>query len=659
MRIPSPRASLVYLHDLTMTAASLVVALYLRVGEQAFEEYRDPLLTGLPILVLIGAVVFRLSGLYRGIWRYASVPDLAQLLRAVTMVVLCFLAVMFLLTRLEALPRSLPVILWFVQLVLLGGPRFAYRLLKDRRLGLHEREPGVPRIPVLLLGVSDAAELFIRSLDQNAGAAYRVVGLLDDKNRRIGHAIRGVPVLGGPDDLPRVVEELAQHGDRPQRLIVAKGQADVPGTVLRDLLEQAESLGLSMARLPSLTEFKSALGEGKIEVRPIALEDLLGRPQAVLDRGAIASLVTGRRVVVTGAGGTIGSELVRQIAALQPETLTLVDAGEFNLYTIEMEVRERFPGLALQAVIADVRDRDRIFRLFQARRPHMVFHAAALKHVPLVEANPAEGALTNVIGTRNVADAARAGGCQAMVLVSTDKAIRPTSVMGATKRFAECYCQALDMLPPRDGAETATRYMTVRFGNVLGSSGSVVPLFTRQLAKGGPLTVTHPDMRRYFMTVREAVELVLQASAHGVARADERGKVLVLDMGEPVKIVDLARQMIRLAGYRPGHDIKIEFTGLRPGEKLFEEILTSAEAPSRTEADGVFLASPRVIDYALINRALGELETAARAGDAERVMTILSNIVPDFRAEAVLPPLSAFGNAAAGGEATRNQTGAE
>ncbi|MGY0778496.1 polysaccharide biosynthesis protein [Azospirillum argentinense] len=652
MRIPSPRASLVYLHDLTMTAVSLVVALYLRVGQQAFDEYRDPLLTGLPILVLIGAVAFRFSGLYRGIWRYASVPDLAQLLRAVTMVVLCFVAVMFLLTRLESLPRSLPVILWFVQLVLLGGPRFAYRLVKDRRLGLHDREAGgVPRIPVLLLGVSDAAELFIRSLDQNAGAAYRAVGLLDDKNRRIGHAIRGVPVLGGPDDLPRVVEELAQRGDRPQRLIVAKGQADVPGTVLRDLLEQAELLGLSMARLPSLTEFKSALGEGKIEVRPIALEDLLGRPQAVLNRGAIASLVTGRRVVVTGAGGTIGSELVRQIAALEPETLTLVDAGEFNLYTIEMEMRERFPALALQAVIADVRDRDRIFRLFQTQRPHMVFHAAALKHVPLVEANPAEGALTNVIGTRNVADAARANGCQAMVLVSTDKAIRPTSVMGATKRFAECYCQALDMLPPRDGSETATRYMTVRFGNVLGSSGSVVPLFTRQLAKGGPLTVTHPDMRRYFMTVREAVELVLQASAHGVARAEERGKVLVLDMGEPVKIVDLARQMIRLAGYRPGEDIRIEFTGLRPGEKLFEEILTSAEAPSRTEADGVFLASPRVIDYALINRALGELEAAARAGDAERVMTILSNIVPDFRAEAVLPPPSAFSNVSGEGGA--------
>lgn len=642
MRIPSPRALLVYVHDLVMTGVAFTAALYLRVGAQTFGFYRDPLLISLPIVVSIAAVVFLLFGLYRGIWRYASIPDLAQLVRAVTVAMLCFVLVMFLLTRLEALPRSLPLIFWMVQIVLLGGPRFAYRLFKDRRLSIRDEAVGAPRIPVLLLGVGDAAELFIRSLDQSGGhGAYRVVGLLDEKGRRIGHAIRGVPVLGSAEELSKVVEELAHKGDRPQRLIVTKGQTEISGTVLRGLLEEADSLGLVLSRLPSLTEFKSALGEGKIEVRPIALEDLLGRPQAVLNRGAMSSLIEGRRVVVTGAGGTIGSELVRQIAGLSPDSLVLVDAGEFNLYSIEMEVRERFPGLAVHAVLADVRDRDRVSRLFQEHKPAMVFHAAALKHVPLVEANPTEGALTNTVGTRNVADAARAAGCLAMVLISTDKAIRPTSVMGATKRFAETYCQALDILPPREGTEVATRYMTVRFGNVLGSSGSVVPLFTRQLARGGPLTVTHPDMRRYFMTVREAVELVLQASAHGVMRSEDRGKVLVLDMGEPVKIVDLARQMIRLAGYRPDVDIKVEFTGLRPGEKLFEEILTAAEAPSRTEADGVFLASPRLIDYALVNRALGELEAAARAGDGERVLTILSNIVPDFRSEAVLPQAGA------------------
>ncbi|HYH39255.1 MAG TPA: nucleoside-diphosphate sugar epimerase/dehydratase [Azospirillum sp.] len=633
MRIPSPRAFLVYMHDLAMTGVAFVVALYLRVGMLAFDQYAEVLTLATPIMVGISGVVFMTLGLYRGIWRYASIPDLAHVVRAVTVSVLTFVLVMFMMTRLNALPRSLPPILWLAQIVLLGGPRFAYRLFKDRRIALREELSGVPRIPVLLLGVGDAAELFIRS---QANTVYRVVGMLDDKNRRMGQSVRGVPVLGGTDDLRGVVEALERKGERPQRLILTKGHAEVTGAAVRALLDEAEALGLTLSRLPSLTEFKSALDEGKIEVRPIAIEDLLGRPQSVLDRGAISEMIAGRRVLVTGAGGTIGSELVRQIAALGPGDLVLVDAGEFNLYSIDLEIRGRFPDLAVHTVLADVRDRERVHRLFQEHRPAMVFHAAALKHVPLVEENPTEGALTNVVGTRNVADAARASGCLAMVMVSTDKAIRPTSVMGATKRFAECYCQALDVLPGRDGA-TTTRFMTVRFGNVLGSSGSVVPLFQRQLAAGGPLTVTHPDMRRYFMTVREAVELVLQASAHGAARAEERGKVLVLDMGEPVKIVDLARQMIRLAGYRPDIDIKVEFSGLRPGEKLFEEILSAAEAPTRTEADGVFLASPRVIDYALINRALGELEAAARAGDAERVLTIIANIVPDFRAEAVVP----------------------
>ncbi|WP_029007364.1 nucleoside-diphosphate sugar epimerase/dehydratase [Azospirillum halopraeferens] len=634
MRIPSPRAFVVYAHDLLMTGVAFVVALYLRVGGLAFTDYAEALALGAPLMMVVSAVVFRLFGLYRGIWRYASMPDLVQLLRAVSAAVLIFVLAMFLLTRLQDLPRSVPLILWFVQLVLLGGPRFAYRLLKDRRLGLSDEIGGVPQIPVLLLGVGDAAELFIRSQGGGGHAPYRVVGLIDDKNRRVGQSVRGVPVLGGSDDLADIVAALDRRGCRPQRLILTKEQGEIRGAPVRDLLDRAGSLGLTLSRLPSLTEFKSALDEGKVEVRPIALEDLLGRPQAVLDRGAIAGLIAGRRVIVTGAGGTIGSELVRQIAALEPDTLVLVDCGEFNLYTIDQEIREQHPGLALHTVLADVRDRERIARLFQEHRPALAFHAAALKHVPLVEANPAEGALTNVVGTRNVADAARAAGCLAMVFVSTDKAIRPTSAMGATKRFAESYCQALDVLPPPDPSQTPTRFMTVRFGNVLGSSGSVVPLFRRQLARGGPLTVTHPEMRRYFMTVREAVELVLQASAHGVTHPDGRGKVLVLDMGEPVKIVDLARQMIRLAGLRPDQDIAIAFTGLRPGEKLFEEILSAAEAPTRTEADGVFLASPRVIDYALVNRALGELESAARAGDTRRVLTILANIVPDYGAEA-------------------------
>lgn len=623
------RAALVYVHDLVMTTAAFVVALWLRVGDRIFSDYGDALAVGLPILVLTAAVAFRALGLYRGIWRYASIPDLAQIVRAVTVTVLAFVLILFLTTRLDSFPRSVPPILWFVQLIFLGGPRFLYRLLKDGRVSLNDR--GLPSIPVLLVGVDDAADLFIRSMGPATAAPYRVVGLIDDKSRRIGHEVRGIPVLGGPEDLAAIVTRLEAKDERPHRLILTKDQSAIPGPVVRSLMEEAARLGLSLARLPSLTEFKSGVDAGKIEVRPIALEDLLGRPQAALDRGAIAGLIAGHRVLVTGAGGTIGSELVRQIAALGPSELTLVEACEFNLYSIDMEIRERHPGIKVVPELADVRDRDRVMRLFHQHRPVMVFHAAALKHVPMVEANLTEGALTNIIGSRNVADAARTCGCRAMVLISTDKAIRPTSAMGATKRLAETYCQALDLLPPRDGEETQTRYMTVRFGNVLGSSGSVVPLFTRQLAKGGPLTVTHPDMRRYFMTVREAVELVLQASAYGVTKAEDRGKVLVLDMGEPVKIVDLARQMIRLAGHQPDGDVKIVFTGLRPGEKLFEEILSSAETPTKTEADGVFLAAPRVIDYGLIQRALVELETAARTGDAARVLDIIATNVPDYQ----------------------------
>jgi FlaA1/EpsC-like NDP-sugar epimerase len=630
------RSGLAYLHDVLMTGLAFVAAFYLRVGNELFGFHYDGLIQGLPVVMLTGAITYRLFGLYRGIWRYASTPDLIKVTKAATTVSVVSVLLLFMLTRLDTIPRSIPVIQWFVLLILLGGPRFAYRLFKDRRLSLSEFSGGTDiRVPVLLVGAGDGADQLIRALSLAPQAAYRVVGVVDDKGgRRVGRAIRGVPVLGDIDSLPMVVESLHARGIKPQRLVITKRESEANRDLIRRLLDLAEPLGLSLSRLPSLTEFKDALGEGKIELRPVAVEDLLGRPQTVLNRDAISGLVAGRRVLVTGAGGTIGSELTRQIAALGPAELTMLDAGEFNLYTIDGEIRGRYPELPCHSVIADVRDRARILALFQRTRPDLVFHAAALKHVPLVESNPEEGVLTNAIGTRNVADAASKAGSRAMVLISTDKAINPSSVMGATKRVAEAYCQSLDLAPGSEGA--STRFMTVRFGNVLGSSGSVVPLFQRQLAAGGPLTVTHPDMRRYFMTVREAVELVLQASAYGAAHPNGRGRIFVLDMGEPVRIVDLARNMIRLTGLRPDKDIRIEFTGLRPGEKLFEELLSEGEAPIRTEADGVFQASPRVIDHALINRALGELEQAARAGDRPRTLSVIRTLVPDHTAESAI-----------------------
>ena len=628
------RGTIVYLHDLGMTVTAVILALYLRVSGDSLFDYGPALALYVPVTVAVGAVVYRMFGLYRGIWRYASAPDMIQLVKAVTALAVVFETVVQVAPLIVAftnpLPRSVPLILWFVLLILLGGPRFGYRIFKDGRHIRRMIEEGLGEVPVLLIGVGDAAALFIGSLAHAPDAPYRVVGVLDDKDdaRRVGRDIRGVPVLGGLDRLAAVVDELDRRGIRPQRLILAKNQDEMSAPTVRRLLEQSETLGLPLSRLPSPTEFKEGLGDGKIELKPIAVEDLLGRPQAMLNRGAIEGLVAERRVLVTGAGGTIGSELTRQIAALGPSRLILIENGEFNLYTIDMELRERFPALDIRAVLADVRDRDRIRDLFDEHVPELVFHAAALKHVPLVEDCPAEGALTNVFGTRNVADAARAVGVRAMVLISTDKAVRPSSVMGATKRVAESYCQALDTLVMNSA--TPTRFVTVRFGNVLGSSGSVVPLFQRQLARGGPLTVTHPDMRRYFMTVREAVELVLQASAHGIAHPDERGRILVLDMGEPVRILDLARQMIRISGHKPDVDVKIEFVGLRPGEKLFEEILHDDEAPERTDADGVFVAAPRLTDHGSLTAALAELETAARAGRHQAVVAQLHLLVPEY-----------------------------
>ena len=565
--------------------------------------------------------------LYRGVWRYASINDLLAIIRAVTLVTLIFLLVMFLWTRLNNLPRSLLVVNWFVMISLLGGPRFFYRLLKDRRFDFYDAAPGQSRIPVLLAGAGDAAEEFIRSLGRSPDARYRIVGILSESKNRIGRNIHGVPVLGSTDQLAETVRRLEKEDQKPQRLILTND--DIGGDRVRALLDVAGQAGMTLARLPRLTEFKSGVAE-KNEVRPIAIEDLLGRAQKPLDRTAMAALIEGRRVLVTGAGGSIGSELVRQISDFQPAQLVLLDSSEFNLYVIDQEVSNRHPDLPRRAVIADVRDRAAIDRLFADIKPELVFHAAALKHVPLVETNPFEGIATNVVGTANVADAAARSGVLAMVMISTDKAVNPTNIMGASKRIAERYCQALDL---KRGDGDGTRFVTVRFGNVLGSTGSVVPLFQKQLAEGGPLTVTDPAMSRYFMTVGEAVELVLQASALGVGGAGD-GKIYVLDMGEPVRIIDLAHQMIRLAGLVPDKDVKIKITGLRPGEKLFEEMFHGGETLVETGSEGILLAAPRTADAADMARAVADLNDAVQNADSTRTLQLISDQVPEYQPDA-------------------------
>ncbi|MFA5040494.1 MAG: nucleoside-diphosphate sugar epimerase/dehydratase [Bdellovibrionales bacterium] len=631
--ITSNRRLLAFIHDLLMAAFAFWLALYLRLsGDLAAFPLIQALAASLIFTATCG-IVFWVQGLYRSIWVFASLRDLMEILRASTLAVAIFLALAFITTRLEGVPRSVPFMAWFIMLAGLGGSRMLFRLLRERRLGLMWERSGGGRVNVLLIGAGDEADIFLRAVSANPQAPYNVVGIIGENDKRVGRTIQGITVLGTVNELHGIIANLRQHGRTPSRLVLTRAVSRFNSSLVTQLLENANALGLSLSRLPALTDVRSDVGvTPAMHDHPLALEDLLGRPETKLNRSDIRALIHGKRVLVTGAGGTIGSELVRQIAALSPAHLILVEFSEFNLYRIDMETRETFPHQSLCSLIGDVRDKTRISQIFTEEKPDLVFHAAAIKHVPIAEENIRETILTNVIGTRTVADCCLQSGCTAMVIISTDKAVRPSSVMGATKRLAEMYCQALDL------SSTTTRFVTVRFGNVLGSTGSVVPRFKEQLAKGGPLTVTHPDITRYFMTVREAVELVLQASSLGARPNDQHGKVLVLDMGEPVKIADLARQIIRLAGLKPDEDIKIVYSGLRPGEKLYEELFADSEELMPSAADGVKVGKAATVELDVLEEQLNDYATSLRAGLSEELSVAkLSELVPEFKRAANKP----------------------
>jgi len=618
------RSNTAFAYDVIAAALAFVLSLFLRLGENIAFYPEEELYLATSIFTLVAGVVFRTFRMYRGVWRYASLNDLLNITKAASLTVLIFLVILFAVTRLEDLPRSLPFISWFVLIALLGGPRFAYRLLKDKRLDFILDKDAHLRVPILLVGAGDSAELFLRDISRT-DSNYRVVGIVSGTPSRVGRDIHGVEILGTIDSIPEVVESLGRRGAKPQRLVVTSER--IESTRMRDLFEIAENLGLTVARLPSLSDFRSDVS-AEMAVKPIDVEDLLGRPQTSLDPSSVRNLISGRRILVTGAGGSIGSELVRQLVKLGPSHLILMDSSEYNLFKIDLEISNSFSKLTKSALIADVRDPNRVEEIFRQVTPEIVFHAAALKHVPMVETNALEGISTNVFGTRNIADAALRADVHTFVQISTDKAVNPTNVMGATKRLAEVYCQALDL---NNGVRGNTTFVTVRFGNVLGSTGSVVELFRNQLAKGGPLTVTHPDMTRYFMTIRESVELVLQASALGKEEKRHDGKIYVLDMGDPVKIMDLARQMIRLAGLMPEEDVKIDITGIRRGEKLFEEIFHGAEAPVPTTKDGVLIAAPRAATMDEVMPVFDVLATCIETSDTKGALEAIRQLVPEFQ----------------------------
>ena len=602
---PLLRNVVIVAYDLAAVVLAWALAYWLRFNLDIPGPYLHGMLSTLPWVVPLHAGVLLSLGVYRGMWRYVSIKDLQRIVLAVGLAAALVGTAVFMF-QLADVPRSVLILQPLLLIMAMGGARFAYRAWHEHQLYGRIHLEGEP---VLILGAGDAAVMLLRELKRSE--EWRVVGLLDDEAGKRGRSIDGVPVLGG-------LGEVADHAARLQLKHVIIAMPSAASGVRRRAAESAAAAGLTVLTVPAIDDLLS----GRVSIsslRKVELEDLLGRDPIQLDDEGLHRLLTGRQVLVTGAGGSIGSELCRQIAHYAPARLVFFEQSEFALYRIEQEFAAQLPGISIACVVGDVKDEACLAAAFSMHRPEVVFHAAAYKHVPLMENENAWQALrNNVLGTWCVARAAMAAGVDKFVMVSTDKAVNPTNVMGASKRLAEMVCQALQA-ECRD-----THFVTVRFGNVLGSSGSVIPRFREQIARGGPVTVTHPDIIRYFMLIPEAAQLVLQAGLMG-----RGGEIFVLDMGEPVRIVDLARDMIRLSGYTE-EEIKIVFTGLRPGEKLFEELLADGEHTLSTPHPKLRIAQAQA---ALSGEAMAALmEWLQGASQDERtVKQRLAQLVPEYQ----------------------------
>ena len=599
-----PRIAVV-LHDLAMAVLAWWIAKLLRYTLRPDELVSFQSLE-FPIVLLVQGLIFRWTGLYKSVWRFASLPDLWNIARAVVVGSLFIGVSLFLYNRLEGVPRSVLVLYPLLLAALLGLPRLAYRYWKDSRNDLLQNQVAKR---VLIVGADRAGEVLSRDLQRDN--RYGVVGFVDDNPSLRGASINGYPVLGRFDQLPEVAREVAVD-----MLLIALPGAST--SEMRRVVSLCDATDLPYRTVPRLEDVVAGRAQFN-QIKEVAIEDLLGRDTVELDWTAIRETLSGRRVLITGGGGSIGSELCRQVARLGAQSLTVVEQSEYNLYRINQELRADFPELILDGILANCGDHVAMQKAFADVRPQVVFHAAAYKHVPMLQGQLRAAFRNNVLGTRTVADAARETGVECFVLISTDKAVNPTSVMGACKRIAEIYCQNLN-------AQTDTCFMTVRFGNVLDSAGSVVPLFRRQIRDGGPVTVTHPEISRYFMTIPEACQLILQTASIG-----KGGEIFALDMGEPVKIRDLAEQMIRLAGKKPGSEIPIVYTGLRAGEKLFEELFHPLENYSATAHAKIFLAQHREVSWELLLAMLHKAAEAADVFNEEELRRCVSGLLPAFR----------------------------
>lgn len=575
----------------------------IRVFPHKFATYYS--LSALGITTIIQIACYYHFKVYRGLWKFSSLNDVARILRAVACASLMVVPILYMTSLVRYIPRSILLLYSMLLVTFLCGARLLLRNHWDNRF---KDKKGNDKQRVLVIGAGISGEGLIRDLKRTP--PYLPVGLVDDDPKKRGLEVHGVPVLGSINDLDMLTRQY--HID-----LIFIAIASARSAVMRRIVDHCERSKVAFRTLPSL----QALVSGRVEVnalRKVSIDDLLGRDLVELNWDKIAASIQKKRVLVTGAGGSIGSELCRQIMALQPKALLVLDNSEFNLYKIDMELRENFPQIPLVVALASVVDRVEVDHVFQIFNPEIVFHAASYKHVPLLEDQVRVAVQNNVVGTQIIAEASVAVGVEKFILISTDKAVNPTNIMGTTKRAAEIYCQNLN-------SRVSTQFITVRFGNVLGSVGSVVPLFQKQLEKGGPLTVTHADMERYFMTISEACQLILQAMVNGTG-----GEIFVLDMGEPVKISYLAEQMIRLAGKEPGKDIEIEYIGLRPGEKLFEELFHTSEQLVKTEHVKLFKSKFRQMDWDELTQTMRMLCTACTMHQSDELLVLLKSLVPEF-----------------------------
>ncbi|SNT64243.1 O-antigen biosynthesis protein WbqV [Tardiphaga sp. OK246] len=628
----SARNWLIATHDAIVTAAAVVLSFVLRFDGENLWDRLPLLLKILPYFVVFSFFVCYLFNLTTTKWRFISLPDLLNIIKASTVLTgaLLVLDYIFLAPNVYGtffLGKTTIIIYWFIQIFFLSGSRLAYRYFRYTRTRNQAR--AMDASPALLIGRAADAEVFLRGIESGAVKRMWPVGILSPAMSDRGQAIRGVPVLGGIDDLGNVVDDFSTR-QRPIERIVMTPSAFEAEALPESVLMRARKLGLTVSRIPSLEESRDTP-----QLAPVAVEDLLLRPSVKIDYARLENFVRGKAIVVTGGGGSIGYEICDRVTTFGAARLLIIENSEPALHAAMEKLAAKVTSAAIEGRIADVRDRERIHQLMIAFKPDAVFHAAALKHVPILERDWGEGVKTNIFGSVNVADAALASGADAMVMISTDKAIEPVSMLGLTKRFAEMYCQALDGdAISGSAAKSPMRLISVRFGNVLASNGSVVPKFKAQIEAGGPVTVTHPDMVRYFMTIREACDLVVTAATHAMNAQHADASVYVLSMGQPVKIVDLADRMIRLSGLQPGYDIDIVFTGVRPGERLNEILFAEQEPTSEIGIAGIVAARPNELPLETLNSWLAILQKAIEADQHEVAVATLKDAVPEYRAAA-------------------------